>query len=130
MTLLKPACSLIAAALVAFPGAIASAQQGRPEAPPIRIYEAAELTLAGYTVVKRIWAGTWYGSFMVPNHTDLPSAIEALKSRAADAGADGVVNLHCLNDAAWDGRYFCYGLAIRVKQPAELIPPKAPTTGD
>jgi hypothetical protein len=116
MTLLKLACSLVAAAILAFWGPIASAQKDGPEAPPIRIYEAAELTLASYTVVKRIWTGTWYGSFIVPDHQDLPDAIEALKSEAAGAGADGVVNLHCLNDAPPDGRHFCYGLAIKLKQ--------------
>ena len=115
MTLLKPACGFIAAALLAFAGAIASAQQDRAEAPPIRVYEASELSLASYTVVKRIWAGTWGASLWIPTHTELADAIEALKAKAANAGADAVVNLHCLNDAPWDDRYFCYGLAIRLK---------------
>jgi uncharacterized protein YbjQ (UPF0145 family) len=119
--LLKPACSLIAAALLAFAGATASAQENRPEASPIRIYEAAELSLASYTVVKRIWTGTWYGSFMVPSHTDRADAIEALRARAADSGANGVVNLHCLGEAPWGDRYFCYGLAIKLKEPAAFI---------
>jgi uncharacterized protein YbjQ (UPF0145 family) len=121
MTLLKPACSLIAAAMLAFGGAVASAQEDKPEAPPVRIYEAAELALSSYTVVKRIWAGTWRASLRVPTHTELADAIEAVKAKAADAGADGVVNLHCLSEAPWDDRYFCYGLAIRLKQPPEFI---------
>ena len=124
MILLRPACSLIAGALLAFAGAVASAQENRPEASPIRVYEASELSLASYTVVKRIWAGTWRASLWVPAHTELADAIEALKAKAADAGADGVVNLHCLNEAPWDDRYFCYGLAIKLKQPPEFIKPQ------
>jgi hypothetical protein len=125
MSLLKPACSLIAAAIFAFAGAIASAQEDRREAPPIRIYEASELSLASYTVVKRIWTGTWWASFAVPTHVDMASAIEALKARAADAGANGVTNLFCLSDAPWGDRHFCYGLAIKLKQPpaASFQPP-------
>jgi hypothetical protein len=121
MTLLKPTRSLIAAAILAFPCAPAVAQD-RAEPPPIRIYDAAELTLASYTVVKRIWTGTWWASFAVPTHVDMASAIEALKARAADAGADGVTNLVCLSEAPWDDRYFCYGLAIRLKEPPAFIP--------
>jgi len=37
-------------------------------------------------------------------------------SLAADAGADGVVNLHCLNETGfWSSGYFCNGLAIKLK---------------
>jgi hypothetical protein len=114
MDMHKPLSRLAAIALLATAGAGAIAQE-KTEAPQIRIYDAAELTLDRYTVVKRIWSGTWYASFMVPNHADAPSAIEALTAKAAGAGADGVVNLHCLSDADWDGRYFCYGLAIKLK---------------
>jgi len=129
MNSLIPARSFVVALALTLPGAIAMAQEDKPEPPPIKIYEASELTLASYTVVKRIWTGTWYASFMVPSHEDLPSAIEALKSKAADAGADGVVNLSCLNDAAWDTRYYCYGLAIKLKQPPEFIAPPSPVPG-
>lgn len=128
MTLLKPTRSLTAVVIFAFACAPAVAQE-RAEPPPIRIYEAAELTLASYTVVKRIWTGTWWASFAVPNHTDVASAIEALKKRAADAGADGVTNLFCLSDAPWDDRYFCYGLAIKLKEPPALTPPQPAAAG-
>ena len=85
------------------------------DAAPIRVFDAGELTLARYTVVKRIWAGTWRSAFWVSTHNDAADAIAALTSKAADAGADGVVNLHCLNDTSWGRGYFCYGLAIKLK---------------
>lgn len=122
MNLLKPLPGFVAGVAFALAPVIAQAQE-TTEPPPIRVYEASELTLASYTVVKRIWTGTWWGSFIVPSHDELARAIESLKDKAADVGADGVVNLSCLNDAAWDGRYFCYGLAIKLKQPPEFIQP-------
>ncbi len=83
---------------------------------PIRIFDTGELTLDRYTVVERLWTGTWRASFWVPNHDDPSSAIAALTSKAAGLGADGVVNLHCVNDAGgWGGGYYCYGLAIKFK---------------
>ena len=112
MNWLKPARSLIAAVLLALPGAAVLAQDKA-----VRIYDAGELTLDRYTVIKRIWAGTWRASFWVPSHSEPAGAIDALTARAADAGADGVVNLHCLSDAGWNGEYFCYGLAIKLTSP-------------
>jgi uncharacterized protein YbjQ (UPF0145 family) len=109
--------SLLAVLPLAFLCANAMAQD-KPDAVAIRIYDASELTLDRYTIVKRIWTGTWRASLWVPGHREREAAIEALKAQAAHAGADGVVNLHCLSDPGWNGEYFCYGLAIRLKQPA------------
>jgi len=82
----------------------------------IRIFDTGELSLDRYTVVERLWTGTWRASFWVPTYDDPSSAIAALASKAADLGADGVVNLHCVNDAGGFGSgYYCYGLAIKLK---------------
>lgn len=90
--------------------------EARAETPPVRVYDAAQLAPERYSVVKRIWTGTWHSAFWVPVHDDAAAAIAALTAKAADAGADGVVNLHCLNDdAGFGGGYFCYGLAIKLK---------------
>ena len=49
-------------------------------------------------------------------HDDTADAIEALTSKAAGEGADGVINLHCLFDpGGLSSGYFCYGLAIKLK---------------
>ena len=83
---------------------------------PVRVFDTGELTLDRYTVIERLWTGTWRASFWVPAYEDASSAIAALTSKAADLGADGVVNLHCVNDAgAWGAGYYCYGLAIKLK---------------
>jgi len=84
---------------------------------PLRVFDAGELTLDRYTVVKRLWTGALRASFWIPAYDDAASAITALTSKARDLGADGVVNLHCLNDnTGWGGGYTCYGLAIKLKQ--------------
>jgi uncharacterized protein YbjQ (UPF0145 family) len=83
---------------------------------PIRVFDAGELTLARYTVLKRLWTGSWRSAFVVPAHDDASAAIAALTTEAASVGADGIVNLHCMNDSGgWPSGYFCYGLAIKLR---------------
>ena len=83
---------------------------------PIRVFDAGELTLSSYAVVKRLWTGSWRASFWTPAYTEVEAAIAALTTEAAGLGADAVVNLHCLNDSGglFPG-YTCYGLAIKLK---------------
>jgi hypothetical protein len=86
------------------------------EPAPVRVFDAGELTLDRYTVVKRLWTGTWRASFWVPEYGDAAAAISAITEEARSLGADGVVNLHCLNDAGgWSAGYLCYALAIKLK---------------
>lgn len=111
----KPLTRFIAAALLAIAGAGATAQD-RAENAPVRVFDAGELTPDRYTVIERLWTGTWRASFWIPTHDDAGSAIAALTSKAESLGADGIVNLHCVNDAGgWGGGYYCYGLAIKLK---------------
>ena len=85
-------------------------------AAPVKVFEAGELTLGGYTVVKRIWVDTWRSAFWISTHDNAGAAIAALTAETAGLGADGVINLHCLNDAGGrGGGYFCYGFAIKLK---------------
>ena len=86
------------------------------DAAPVRIFDATQLSLDRFTVVKRIWTDTWRSAFWVSTYDETADAIAALTSKAADAGADGVINLHCLNDTSgWGSGFFCYGLAIKLK---------------
>jgi hypothetical protein len=102
---------LLSAALVGM-----AASTGCAQNPAVRVYDTGELTLDRYTVLERLWTGTWRASFWVPTYDDPSSAIAALTAKAAELGADGVVNLHCVNDAgAWGAGYYCYGLAIKLK---------------
>lgn len=85
------------------------------DAAPVRVFDAGELTPDRYTVLKRIWTGTWRTLFWIPGHEDAGAAVAALTDKARSLDADGVVNLHCLNDGSWLGGYYCYGLAVKLK---------------
>lgn len=111
----KPLACFIAAALLVIAGTGASAQD-KAENAPVRVFDAGELTPDRYTVIERVWTSTWRAPFWFPSHDDAGAAVAALTRKAASLGANGVVNLHCVNDAGgWGGRYYCYGLAIKLK---------------
>ena len=100
-----------AMACLSFLAAVAAAEPA-----PVRVFDAGEMALASYTVIKRLWTGSWRASFWIPAHSDAGTAIAALTAEAGNLGADGVINLHCLNDSGgWGGGYTCYGLAIKLK---------------
>ena len=109
-------CLLLGGAMCALVAASAWAQQPAGGA-AVRVFDATELTPDRYTIVKRLWVGSWRSSLWVPSHRDSGAAIAALTSEAARLGADAIINLACLNDQrAWlDRGYFCYGLAIKLK---------------
>ncbi len=85
----------------------------------VRIYEAGALTPDRYTVVEHLWAESWRSAFWVPTHEESGAAIAALQEEAASLGANGIVNLNCLNErGGWFSSrdaYFCYGNAIKLK---------------
>lgn len=86
------------------------------DAAQVKVFDATQLTLDRYTVVTRVWTQSWRSAFWVPEYGTADDAIEALTSKAESAGADGLINLHCLNDTeGWGSGYICYGLAIKLK---------------
>jgi uncharacterized protein YbjQ (UPF0145 family) len=108
--------SIVAALALSCAFCVAGGSALAADAARIKVFDATELPLDRYTVVKRIWTQTWRSAFWVSNYDDASNAIAALTSKAADEGANGVINLHCLNDTGgWGGGYFCYGLAIKLK---------------
>ena len=108
--------SIVAAGALSWAFCVAGGSAFAADAARVKVFDATELPLDRYEVVKRIWTETWRASFWVPTYNDAADAIAALTSKAADAGANGVINLHCLNDmGGWGSGYFCYGLAIKLK---------------
>ena len=37
-------------------------------AAPVRVFDAGELPLDRYTIVERLWTGTWRASFWIPEY--------------------------------------------------------------
>jgi len=113
MNLRKLLGCFTAAGLLLAAGAMA---QDREETPQAKVYDAGELSPSRYTIIERLWTGTWRASFWIPSYGEAGEAVAALTDKATRLGADGVVNLHCLNDTGgWGGGYYCYGLAIKLK---------------
>jgi hypothetical protein len=107
---LRLGIALISAAFAA--GAFAA-----PSADRLAVYDATQLAHGSYVVVERIGIDTWKSAFGIGGYRDEPSARNAVLAQAARAGADGVINLHCLGQT--DGMfnssgYYCYGNAIRL----------------
>jgi hypothetical protein len=89
------------------------------ESAPLRVFGPGELSAGGYTVVERLWVGSWRAAFWLPGHADSGAAIAALEAEARRLGAEALANVYCLADrgARFDagGPYYCYGLAIRLR---------------
>jgi hypothetical protein len=97
--------------------ALVSGASAQDRAGP-RFYQVGEITVDRYTVLERIWVGSWRSALFVPKHADQAGAISALREEAARLGADGIVNLHCLQDSGGlpgESGHFCYANAIKLK---------------
>lgn len=95
----------------------AQAQSGA-DAAPLRVYAPGEITPDRYTVVRRLWVDGARSAFDVPRYPHSGEAIGAIVNAAARAGANGVVNLYCLNErgaAANRDAFLCYALAIKAR---------------
>ena len=97
------------------------ANGGRTASPDLKIYAPGELSVSRYEVVGRPWVDSWRAAFWLPTFPSAEQAIDALKTEAAGRGADGLVNVFCLDQGHWgwssdtEPAYLCYGTAIRVR---------------
>jgi uncharacterized protein YbjQ (UPF0145 family) len=84
----------------------------------VPIYDSTQIALDRYTVVKRLGVQGWRSGYYIESHPDRTAASEALLAEAARLGADGLVNLYCLDrsDRLKGDGYYCYGNAIKLKQ--------------
>ena len=123
MKIRRPLVSaLVAGAMCALTAAAGNAQGGAGQrGPNLRIYTPGELSVSGYEVVGHPWVDSWRSAFWLPTFASAEQAIDALKTEAAGRGADGLVNVFCLDQGHWawssdtEPAYLCYGTAIRLK---------------
>jgi hypothetical protein len=89
--------------------------------PQVRIYASAEINVSRYEVVGRPCVDSWRSSLWVPTYPSRELAIAALQTEAARRGADGLLNVNCLDQGHWkwssstEPAFLCYGIAIRVR---------------
>ena len=92
--------------------------QGSAEAAPLKVYAAGEISVDRYTVVKRLWTEDLRSAIYVPAYSTSGEGIAALVDTAGSAGANGLVNVHCVDEAMGRGEggaFLCYGLAVKTK---------------
>ena len=92
-----------------------------PRAGDIRIYALGEIDLDRYEVVGRPSADTWRSAFWLPTYPTREQAVAALQTAAARRGADGLLNVNCLDQgrgqwsSSTEPAFICYGTAIRMR---------------
>jgi hypothetical protein len=87
----------------------------------VRIYGLGDPAARQYEVVSRIWSETWRSAFWVPTYPSQEQAITALQNEAARRGADGLINVICLDQgrSKWfsgtDPAILCDAIAVRIR---------------
>ena len=86
-------------------------------APGIKIYTLADPNTSQYEVVSRPWVDSWRSALRVPTYPSEEQAIAALQTEAARQGADGLMNVICLNQGHPNSApaILCYGIGIRLR---------------
>jgi len=90
------------------------------QAAEVKVYGPAQLAQGQYDVVRRLWVDSWRTAFRVPSHSSEAAGIAALRAEAARSGANGLINVDCLDQGhfMWsrslEPTIVCYGNAIRV----------------
>ena len=114
--------ALVAVAACLLCGCASAPQSGAGrQAAEVRVYEPAQLAQGRYEVVRRLWVDSWRAAFRVPDHSSRAEGIAALRAEAARLGANGLINVDCLDQGhstwSWSKQpaILCYGNAIRVR---------------
>ena len=115
--------TLVGGAVCVFSAGTVIAQSNvEQRAPELKIYTMGEINASRYEVVGRPWVDSWRSAFWLPTFPSQEQAIAALQTEAARRGADGLLNVICLDQGHWKGSsntepaFLCYGIAIRVRQ--------------
>ena len=117
------ACALLAVAVCTLVGCAGIAQSDSEKtAPEVKVYQLGDTVPRPYEVVAHLWGDNWRSSFMLASYPSQDLAISALQTEASLRGADGLINIVCLDErrSKWlssstDPAILCCGLAIRVR---------------
>ena len=86
----------------------------------IKVYKPPELSGTSYESVGHVWVDSWRTAFWAPTHPTEDEAVRALRAEAARLGANGIVNVVCLDQnvpkksADAQPAILCYSNALRV----------------
>jgi hypothetical protein len=88
----------------------------------VKLYASGQLAASQYEVVRHIWVDSWRADFSVPTYPSEAVGIAALRVEAARLGADGLINVTCLDQghpqwwSSTEATVLCYGNAIRLRR--------------
>jgi hypothetical protein len=106
---------------VLFAGAAVAQSAVEPAPPQLRTYTFSQINTSQYEVVGRLWGDTWRTAYWVLTFPTRGQAMAALNTEAVGRGADGLLNVSCLDQGRWkwssntEPAFLCYGIAIRVR---------------
>lgn len=79
----------------------------------VPVYLNTQLMPSQYTVRERLWTDSWRSNLTYPSFGSADAGLQALSRDAAGHGANGLVNVMCLDARGWkNGRLLCYGDAF------------------
>ena len=109
-----------AAACMSAGCATTPAADAQKSAADVKLYGASELATSQYRVLSHLWVDSWRTAYRVQTYATQEEAVAALRAEAARLGADGLINVFCLDQggSTWmrgtAPAILCYGNAIRV----------------
>jgi hypothetical protein len=84
------------------------------DAAKVSLHESVTSAPASYTVLKRVWAGSWRSAFGVPSYATREEAASAFRDIAASLGGNGVINFGCYRKSEKpDASLACNGIVVR-----------------
>jgi hypothetical protein len=111
----------VSVAACALSGCASTPSATQVAGPDVKIYQSNNLTSSRYDVVRRVWVESWRSAFWLPTYPTEAEGIESLQTEAGRAGADGLINVICIDQgpSKWssnqESRIVCYGNAIRMR---------------
>lgn len=83
----------------------------------VKVYQTTDLLATQYVLVEYVWISSWRSNLTYPSFKSEADGVDAMKRVASDAGANGLINVICLDTrtkASQSLELYCYGDAIRV----------------
>lgn len=126
-TMKLSSCGALAACVLAGCASTPPADAGK-DATAVAVYTSTELAGKPYDIIGHVWVDSWRTAFRLPTYPTPEEAVSSMKIEAARLGADGLVNVVCLDQGRreWfsiqiekqEPAFLCYGGAIRMRRSA------------
>jgi hypothetical protein len=80
----------------------------------VQVYSTTQLVPTQYQIVQHIYTDEWGSNISLPTFASADDGVNALKQKAANVGASGLLNVMCMDATGYsNGQLLCYGDAIK-----------------